>query len=106
MRRIFTLTLIAFTAAASAQSLEAPTPSSRSQQVQAQLQARFASADVDLDGWLTREEANGKMPFVAMNFDSIDKHQAGYVTLEQIQSYALEQHRARRDNTSSLLLYR
>lgn len=105
MRHTLILTLIAFTSAAGAQSVDAPS-SSRSQQVQAQLQARFASADVNLDGRLTREEADGRMPLVAMNFHAIDKNKLGYVTLEQVQAYASERQQARRDNASGLLLYR
>jgi EF hand len=51
---------------------------------------RFAAADVNHDGKLTLEEASGKMPMVARNFDKIDKTKRGYVTLDELQAYAQE----------------
>jgi hypothetical protein len=51
---------------------------------------RFAAADVNHDGKLTLEEATGKMPMVARNFDKIDKTKKGYVTLEDLQTFAQE----------------
>ena len=51
---------------------------------------RFAAADVNHDGKLTLEEATGKMPKVARNFDKIDKTKRGYVTLDELQAFAQE----------------
>ena len=44
----------------------------RRQELQQTLQERFAGADPNLDGQLTREEANGNMPLVARHFEEID----------------------------------
>ena len=59
-------------------------------QMRAAVSDRFAAADVNHDGKLTREEAAGKMPGVARNFDRIDKTKKGYVTLEDVQAHAKE----------------
>ena len=45
-----------------------------------QFNKRFAEADTNSDGRLTREEAQGKMPYVASHFDEIDADKKGYVT--------------------------
>jgi Ca2+-binding EF-hand superfamily protein len=54
-----------------------------------QLEERFKTADTNHDGKLTREEAKG-MPRVAKNFDKIDKDKKGYVTVDEVKSYAVE----------------
>jgi hypothetical protein len=61
----------------------------------AEISRRFAGADLDHDGRLTREEARGRMPRVYDRFDEIDAAHKGYVTLEEIEAYALAQWRAK-----------
>jgi hypothetical protein len=55
-----------------------------------QLEARFSAADVDHNGKLTRSEARAGMPRVASYFDAIDTGHRGYVTLEQIEQFAVQ----------------
>jgi hypothetical protein len=55
-----------------------------------QLEARFSAADVDHDGKLTQSEAQGGMPRVATYFDAIDTGHRGYVTLAQIEQFAVQ----------------
>jgi len=54
------------------------------------LEARFSAADVNHDGKLTRSEAQAGMPRVASYFDAIDTGHRGYVTLEQIEQFAIQ----------------
>jgi len=54
------------------------------------LAQRFAMANVTHDGRLTRQQAQGAMPMVARNFDSIDIEHKGYVTLPEIRAFASE----------------
>ena len=61
----------------------------RRQALQQTLQERFAKADANHDGQLTREEANGNMPFVAKHFEEIDAAGKGYVTIRDIQSFVI-----------------
>ncbi len=70
--------------------------SPRAEGLQARLQSRFAIADANHDGQLTREEANGRMPWVHKHFDAIDSARAGSVTLAQIQAFAAQQTARRR----------
>jgi len=49
---------------------------------------RFAKCDVNHDGKLTREEANGCMPRIYNNFSYIDSTNKGYVTVAEIQAMA------------------
>ncbi len=49
---------------------------------------RFAKCDVNHDGKLTREEANGCMPRIYDHFSYIDSTNKGYVTVAEIQSKA------------------
>jgi hypothetical protein len=70
-------------------------PAARAAQMGTELRKRFGSADTNVDGRLTREEAQGRMPWVYRNFDAIDTTHAGAVTMEQIQSYAMTQRSAR-----------
>ena len=67
----------------------------RAAQMNAELQKRFATADVNGDGQLTRDEAKGKMPMVYKRFDDIDAAHKGFVTLADIQAYAIAQRTAR-----------
>jgi len=67
----------------------------RAAQMNAELQKRFAAADANADGQLTRDEAKGKMPMVYKRFDDIDTAHKGYVTLADIQAYAIAQRGAR-----------
>jgi hypothetical protein len=80
------------TTAAFAQAADA----GRAAQMQAELKKRFAAADANADGRLTREEAQGKMPRVYQNFDAIDATHQGFVTLADIQAYAIAQRGARK----------
>ena len=47
---------------------------------------RFAKCDINHDGKLTRDEANGCMPRIYSNFSSIDSANKGYVTVSEIQA--------------------
>ncbi|MBU3603223.1 EF-hand domain-containing protein [Polynucleobacter sp. AP-Kaivos-20-H2] len=49
---------------------------------------RFAKCDVNHDGKLTREEANGCMPRIYDHFSYIDSSNKGYVTVSEIQAMA------------------
>jgi Ca2+-binding EF-hand superfamily protein len=49
---------------------------------------RFAKCDVNHDGKLTKEEANGCMPRIYNNFSYIDSSNRGYVTVAEIQAIA------------------
>lgn len=49
---------------------------------------RFAKCDVNRDGKLTKEEANGCMPRIYSNFSFIDSKNKGYVTVAEIQAAA------------------
>lgn len=60
---------------------------SRQQRMDTKLQERFAAADKDANGYITAEEASGKMPRVAKHFDEIDTSQRGSVTLDEIRAY-------------------
>lgn len=53
--------------------------------MQKTMRERFAAADKNGDGRLTREEANGKMPRVHDNFQTIDQDKKGYVTFQDIE---------------------
>lgn len=71
------------------------TATGRAERVQAELQKRFTAADANADGRLTRDEAKGKMPQVYAHFDEIDAAHNGFVTLADIQAYAIAQRSAR-----------
>lgn len=73
--------------------------SDRAAQMKAKLEERFAKADTNGDGKLTKEEAKAGMPRVYSNFDSIDTDQAGYVTLEQIETYLMQRARQRKGSS-------
>lgn len=49
---------------------------------------RFAKCDINHDGKLTKEEANGCMPRIYSNFSYIDSANKGYVTVAEIQAMA------------------
>jgi Ca2+-binding EF-hand superfamily protein len=49
---------------------------------------RFAKCDVNHDGKLTKEEANGCMPRIYDHFSYIDSSNKGYVTVAEIQAMA------------------
>ena len=49
---------------------------------------RFAKCDINRDGKLTKEEANGCMPRIYSNFSYIDSENKGYVTVAEIQAMA------------------
>ncbi|WP_424194038.1 calcium-binding protein [Ampullimonas aquatilis] len=70
------------------------------QKAQAEMIKRFTKADANGDGMLTKDEANGNMPKVYKNFDVIDTEKKGYVTIEQIKSYAVQQLAVRRGEGS------
>jgi hypothetical protein len=50
----------------------------------------FATANTTHDGRLTREQAAAGMPLVAQNFDAIDIDRKGYVTLPEVQAFAMQ----------------
>ena len=64
--------------------------------LQGALQKRFAAADANHDGRLTRQEAEGHMPWVASHFEAIDTAHAGSVSLQDIEAYAAQQMARRR----------
>ena len=52
------------------------------------LKDKFTTANATLDGRLTKEQAEAAgLKSVARNFATIDEHQAGYITLEQLRTY-------------------
>jgi hypothetical protein len=82
-------TALAFLFAASAAACFAqPADSERGQKMVAELQKRFAAADANGDGRLTREEAQGKMPFVYKHFDEIDTAHSGSISMADIVAFA------------------
>jgi EF hand domain-containing protein len=84
-------------AVALAQTAAAPAaPAPDAQDVRARIGERFSAADADHNGKLTREEATAKMPMVARNFDQIDKSHKGFVTLDDVQTFARERAAARK----------
>ena len=54
----------------------------------AEIAARFAKCDVNHDGKLTKEEANGCMPRIYNNFSYLDSGNKGYLTVAEIQAAA------------------
>jgi len=68
----------------------------RAQEMKAKLVERFNAADANRDGRLTKLEAEGKMPRVVKNFEAMDVHKRGYVTVEQISDFAAQQIQRRR----------
>lgn len=62
-----------------------------SQRMAQMMQTRFAAANTTHDGKLTKAQAQAGMPMVAKHFDEIDTQKVGYVTLEQIETFA-QQH--------------
>ena len=64
--------------------------------LQGALQKRFAAADANHDGRLTRQEAEGHMPWVASHFEAIDTAHVGSVSLQDIEAYAAQQMARRR----------
>jgi len=83
-------------AVALAQTSAAPAAPSEAQDVRTKISERFTAADVDHNGKLTREEAAAKMPRVARNFDQIDKTHKGFVTLDDVQTFARERAAAKK----------
>lgn len=53
-----------------------------------EIQERFAKCDINHDGKLTRNEANGCMPRVYDHFSRIDQQNKGFVTLLEIEKLA------------------
>ena len=53
-----------------------------------EISERFAKCDINHDGKLTKEEANGCMPRIYSNFGYIDSANKGYVTVAEIQAMA------------------
>lgn len=72
----------------------------RAQEMKDKLTERFNAADADHDGRLTKLEAEGKMPRVAKNFEAIDTQKRGYVTIEQISAFAVQQMKKRKETKS------
>ena len=75
-------------AACTATCFAQPADPERGQKMVAELQKRFAAADANGDGRLTREEAQGKMPFVYKHFDEIDTAHSGSISMADIVAYA------------------
>ena len=69
--------------------------------LQGALQKRFAAADANHDGRLTRQEAEGHMPWVASHFEAIDTAHAGSVSLQDIEAYAAQQMARRRGDKAA-----
>jgi Ca2+-binding EF-hand superfamily protein len=89
----FALVCVLIAAAAQAQDAD------RAKQMAAEMQKRFAAADKNGDGRLTREEAQGGMPYVYKHFDAIDKNKQGSISLAEIAAFAREQRAARKGTT-------
>jgi sterol desaturase/sphingolipid hydroxylase (fatty acid hydroxylase superfamily) len=84
--------LFVFVGLAQAQNSQVKPSPTQVQQMLAMLKTempkRFSRADTNQDGKLTKSEANGTMPRVYQYFDSIDVQKRGYVTQEDIATYA------------------
>jgi Ca2+-binding EF-hand superfamily protein len=79
---------VTFTSAVAQSQTQTRTRTISSQQwdkMQKTMRERFAAADKNGDGQLTRDEANGKMPRVYDNFQTIDQGKKGYVTFQDIE---------------------
>ena len=74
------LTTLALLAAGAAFAQDKPDRKERIEQ----FNKRFTEADINGDNKLTREEAQGKMPYVASHFDEIDADKKGYVTKQDL----------------------
>lgn len=86
--RIATATMIAMLALGStAQAQDTPKADKSAKAVKA-LEDRFAAADKDHDGKLTKTEADAGMPRLAKNFDKVDADKKGFVTLDEVKTYA------------------
>jgi hypothetical protein len=81
---------LCFKLAAAAVAVAIGSPAFAQTTMRQQLEARFSAADVDHDGKLTRSEAQAGMPRVATYFDAIDTGHRGYVTLVQIEQFAVQ----------------
>jgi hypothetical protein len=92
--RLFITLLLAALPVATAFGQQAADPA-KAAQMQAAFQKRFAAADANGDGKLTKQEADGKMPFVYKHFDEIDAAHKGFVTMDQIAAYFAKIHEAR-----------
>jgi hypothetical protein len=96
MKKIILLALSSTALLLSTASYADQSRAERAQEMKEQLTERFNAADTDHDGKLTHEEAESKMPRVAKNFDAIDVQQRDYVTVEQIESFTIQQMKKRR----------
>jgi sterol desaturase/sphingolipid hydroxylase (fatty acid hydroxylase superfamily) len=89
---ILASTLLVFVGLAQAQNTQAKPSPAQVQQMLSMLKTempkRFSRADTNQDGKLTKSEANSTMPRVYQYFDSIDVQKRGYVTQEDIATYA------------------
>jgi hypothetical protein len=52
------------------------------------IQDDFAAADSNVDGKVSRAEADAMMPIVSEHFDEMDTNGDGYVTVEEIHAHA------------------
>lgn len=80
---VLTLTF-ALAATAGAARADADKDAKRNQE----LEEKFKAADKDNDGKLTLAEAKAGMPRIAKGFAKIDTEKKGYLTLEQIKTFA------------------
>ena len=92
--RVFVALLLATLPVAVALGQQAADPD-KAAQMQAAFQKRFAAADANGDGKLTKQEADGHMPFVYKHFDEIDTAHKGFVTKDQIAAYIAKMRAAR-----------
>ena len=83
MKTLFISLLVSLSAVSVVQAEEL-TPAQQAK-LQATLAQRFTQADVNQDGQVTREEANGVMPRLYRNFDRVDVDHSGAVTMAEIQ---------------------
>ena len=63
---------------------------SRAARFNSRLESRFKAADANGDGFVTKDEANGKMPFLYQHFSEIDSAGKGQVSLDELKAYVAD----------------
>ena len=102
MRAVLAIFAVAFVScAAHAQTATEATPAAAAARPYRSIAVRFEAANVTHDGHLTLEQAKAGMPAIARHFDEIDTKKAGYLTLDQVRTYAVDWRRAHPDGVET-----